>query len=256
MRWLALLLLFAMPALADPFSQVVTLPTRPDVTQRFLFLKPEHPVASVVLFAGGEGNLRINDDGSLGWGRGNFLVRTRDQWLAQGFQVAVVDAPSDRTHLGLGRFRNSANHAEDISAVIHYLKQQAKVPVWLIGTSRGTTSAAAVATRLNDQHEVDGVVLTSSILNSEGAVTALPLARLKIPVLVVHHRYDNCFVTPYGQVSQLLDDLSGTTAQLITIEGGRNEGDACEAWAYHGYNGVENAVVEQAGAWIKAHPPR
>lgn len=40
---------------------------------------------------------------------------------------------------------------------------------------------------------------------------------------------------------------------LITITGGNNRGDPCEAWAYHGFNGVEDEVVSDIAAWIKSH---
>ena len=32
----------------------------------------------------------------MAWGAGNFLVRTRDAFAAQGLMVAVIDAPSDQ----------------------------------------------------------------------------------------------------------------------------------------------------------------
>jgi hypothetical protein len=51
--------------------------TRPGVTQRVLFIKPENPVASVILSAGGHRRLDIFLNGSFGEGAGNCLVRSR-----------------------------------------------------------------------------------------------------------------------------------------------------------------------------------
>ena len=34
--------------------------------------------------------------------------------------------------------------------------------------------------------------------------------------------------------------------------GGKNQGDACAAFAYHGFNGLEADVVEQMADWILA----
>jgi hypothetical protein len=113
-----------------------------------------------------------------------------------------------------------------------------------------------VAIQLAGQQLVDGVVLTSTILSRDGNVPGMALDKLTVPVLLVHHRSDQCFVTPYGQIGQLMERLHGTTSELITIEGGRNVGDACEAKAYHGYNGVEAEVVQKVADWIKAHSPR
>jgi hypothetical protein len=57
-------------------------------------------------------------------------------------------------------FRISSAHAGDIVAVAAYLKMQVGVPVWLIGTSTGTFSAAAGAIAAKG---IDGLVLTSTI---------------------------------------------------------------------------------------------
>ena len=105
----------------------------------------------MILFAGGHGGLQISSSGSFKWGAGNFLVRTRQLFADQGLMVVVVDAPSDRQSAPfLGGFRQKAEHAADIKAVIAWAREQTKVPVWLVGTSRGTQSAAFVATELGD----------------------------------------------------------------------------------------------------------
>ena len=59
--------------------------------------------------------------------------------------VAVVDAPSDRQRGMNAIFRMSRAHAADIAAVADYLKKQSDVPVWLVGTSMGSFSAAGGA---------------------------------------------------------------------------------------------------------------
>jgi hypothetical protein len=38
--------------------------------------------------------------------------------------------------------------------------------------------------------------------------------------------------------------------ELIAIEGGVTEGNPCEAFAHHGYNGVEADVVARISGWI------
>ncbi|MEJ8814916.1 hypothetical protein WKW77_27845 [Variovorax ureilyticus] len=97
-HWIAgfLLAALATQVLAQTTQRVVDIPTRPGVTQRMLVLSPPTPKASVILFAGGHGGLQIFPNGSLKWGEGNFLVRTRQLFADQGLMVAVVDAPSDR----------------------------------------------------------------------------------------------------------------------------------------------------------------
>ena len=108
-------------------EQLVTLQTRPGVTQNFILIKPERPgsdkpKASVILFAGGKGNLELSSDGGtpvIGWGKNNFLVRSRALFAKQGFMVAVIDAPSDqKLYQGMkGGFRTTRDHVEDIDQI-------------------------------------------------------------------------------------------------------------------------------------------
>ena len=75
--------------------------------------------------------------------------------------MAVVDAPSDKKHGMYDGFRNSGEHLKDMEAVISFLKSEANVPVWLIGTSRGTESAAYIASKAKGA--INGLILTSSM---------------------------------------------------------------------------------------------
>ena len=45
-----------------------------------------------------------------------------------------------------------------------------------------------------------------------------------------------------------------TREQLIPIKGGESRGDPCEAFAYHGFNGLERQVVGRIADWILAGP--
>lgn len=246
----------SMPASAQTTQKVVDIPTRPGVTQRMIVLTPPAPKASVVLLAGGHGGLQIYPNGSMSWGGGNFLVRSRQLFADQGLVVAIVDAPSDRQYPPyLSGFRQTPEHVADLKAVIAWLRENAKVPVWLVGTSRGTQSAAYVATELTGADGPDGIVLSSTILaDPKGRpVTAMPLERIRIPVLVVHHKEDGCRLCAFSDIPALMARLSNSRrSQLLAFEGGKNTGDPCEAFAHHGYNGLEAEVVGQAVTWMLA----
>ncbi|MBY4867824.1 hypothetical protein K6W76_15130 [Burkholderia anthina] len=41
-------------------------------------------------------------------------------------------------------------------------------------------------------------------------------------------------------------------ADLMIVSGGTSRGDPCEAFAYHGFNGVEGSVVDAISAWMLA----
>jgi hypothetical protein len=258
LRWLWLFSLLGM--LSNAFGQVTQtvadIPTRPGVTQRMLVLSPASPKAAVVLFAGGHGGLQLAADGTIRWGKGNFLVRSRQMFAAQELTVVVLDAPSDRQSPPfLGGFRQTPEHAADVKAVIAWLRAAAHVPVWLVGTSRGTQSVGYVATELAGNDGPDGIVLTSSILRDDKgrAVPAMPLEKIRVPVLVVHHEEDGCALCPFADVPALMSKLGGApSSQLLAFKGGENQGDPCEAFAHHGYNGLERDVVQQITAWIVA----
>lgn len=240
---------------AKSAEQVVDLATRPGVTQRLLVISPDTPKAVVVLFAGGHGGLQIGQDGSFGWGRGNFLVRSRQLFAENGLMTVVVDAPSDRQFAPfLTGFRQTKAHVSDIEAVITWVRRQTKQPVWLVGTSRGTQSVAYIATALADNPSgPDGIVLTSSILSDSkmSAVPAMPLEKLLIPVLLVHHELDGCSHCSPSELPALMEKLKLLPRkELLSFKGGISSGNPCEAMAYHGFNGIEKTVVTKIADWI------
>jgi len=245
-------------------ARVVDVPTRAGVTERILYLTPAQPKAAAILIPGGDGDIEIHPNGRVSFG-GNFLVRSRDRFVQNGLAVAVLDAPSDRRsppYLG-GGFRQTPQHVDDLRAVIAWMRAETHLPVWLIGTSRGTQSAAYFATQVSQPRDggADGIVLTSTILvganAQDRAVPQMPLANIDVPVLVVHHRSDGCRLCPFGDIARFMALLSTPPhSQLIAVDGGTDIGDPCEAQAYHGFNGIESGVVKLIADWIAAEDAR
>lgn len=261
-RWPLLLagLWFAATAAAGS-EQLVTLDTRPGVQQKFLLLTPDKPVAAVILFPGGNGVVELGgsaDHPEVGRAlRSNFLVRTRAAFAANGLLTAVVDAPSDRQgERGmLGGFRAGAAHCEDIAAVVRHLKGLAPVPVWLVGTSRGTESAANCAIRLKDA--VNGLVLTSTMTraNAQGThVPAMDLAAIRVPVLVLAHEADGCEHTPARDAPELAQKfVNAPRKEVKTLSGGDPpKAKPCQAMTPHGFLGVEKQAVGAVVRFIKS----
>ncbi len=256
-KYLILLIIFISAPVGAQTSRVVDVPTRPGVTQRFGLLPTANAKAAVILFAGGDGSIQITADGVIKRG-GNFLVRSRDLFAAQGLAVAVIDAPSDRQSFPhLSGFRQTADHVTDIKATIAWLKQELKIPVWLVGTSRGTQSAAYIATQLTPAAGgPDGVLLISSILADPRSrpVPDMALDRINVPVLVAHHRQDSCRACLFSDLPRLTDRLKHLKkTEVMVFDGGDNVGDPCEARAYHGFNGIEAEVVGKIAAWINGN---
>jgi hypothetical protein len=250
------LLLCLGPLLAGATEKVVDLPTRPGVTQRLLVDAPAQPQGVAILFAGGHGGLQIAADGQLGWGRGNFLVRSRALWGQKDWVTVLVDAPSDRQGSGfLSGFRQTPEHQADITAVMQWLRSQYVLPIWLVGTSRGTQSVGFLATELGGPARPDGIALTATILQDPRgrAVPAMPLQNLRMPVLVVHHEDDACKHCRFSDMPALMTRLEAVpTRQLMTFTGGADRGDPCEAMAHHGFNGLEADVVAKMSAWMRS----
>lgn len=258
LKQLALCALLAVPwlAVAQTTQAVIDLPTRPGVTQRMIVLTPPEPKAAVVLLAGGHGGLQIDPGGLMKWGNTNFLIRSRQLFAEQGLVVAVVDAPSHRQSMPyLSGFRQTSEHATNIKAVMNWLRENAKVPVWLVGTSRGTQSAAYIATELSGADGPDGIVLTSTILTDDRSrsVTAMPLEKIRVPVLVAHHEQDGCSLCQFSDMPAMMAKLvNAPRRELLAFKGGKNTGDPCAEFAHHGFNGLESDVVQQVARWVTA----
>ncbi len=246
----------ALPASAE---EVVKLKPRGDVVLKLLVDAPADAKALALLFPGGHGKVSIQNDGTYKGLAGNFLVRSRGMFVADGIATAVFDAPSDHKDKdGLTyAYRMSEEHAGDIKAAIAKLRvMYPKLPLWLVGTSRGSTSAANAASNIKDGG-ADGVVLTSSVGVSTrhgGNVLDFDLAGIKIPALVVHHEEDECKTTPVSGARDIKAALTGAkSSELIVVAGGDRKGNPCGGSSHHGYLGIEKKVVDAIAAWIKSH---
>lgn len=218
--------------------------SRPGVTLPILFQPAAAPVASVVLLPGGAGIIAMVEH--------NFLLRVRSEFSAQGISTAIIDAPSDQGGRLSTDYRTSAEAAQDLAMVIAFLKSKAAAPVWLVGTNRGSISAANGAARLGPS-QVSGLVLTSSVWNG---VDRVPLASIAVPTLIVHNRDDGCRQSPSGGAEPALASLTAAPAkQLVFVSRGIAHGNPCGALSAHGYYGIERQVVPIVIAWIKSHNP-
>lgn len=248
---------------AEPTLVFVTTPR--GVKQSYLLIKPEKPVATVVLFAGGHGALGLMSATRMKWGAGNFLVRSRDLFVKHGFMVAVMDAPPDHAQGMNAEYRMSAAHSGDIGAVVTDLKARAPVPVWLVGTSMGTFSAARGAIAPTS---ATGLVLTSTITRAKpqwriaqshaNGVASMPLAKVALPTLILSHKMDACDITPAGDAPKLQHALSNAKAvEIVQLTGGSPpQSEPCEARSQHGYLGIEDKAVDAIAAFITKQSAR
>lgn len=254
------LLLGRLPAEAGPVNEeVVSLVTRPGVSQAFVLVRPAgSAVATVVVLIGGMGKLDLTPRGVPRDAPG-VVVKRRERLAAHGLVVALLDAPSDRTGDGLLGFRTSREHAIDLEAVIYRLRQREPLPVWLVGISMGTVSAANAAARLG-RRGPDGLVLISSVTRTHAymreSLRDVPLEKVQVATLVIHHRNDPCETTPYAEASALPRRLTAAKrVELITLEGGSPlRGLPCGAESPHAFFGLEDVLIERLASSIKRTP--
>ena len=248
-------------------GRLVSLSPRPGVTQNLELIEPDDAFACAILFAGGLGVLGISEvDGEVRYRRDiNFLVRSRTAFAAHGLIVAVVDAPSDRSGDNgmLYGFRCSAEHAADIDAVVEHLHDISGLPVWLVGTSRGTESAAHAA--ICGRAGIGGLVLTSSVAVTDAngtSLTEMPLGAITVPTQVLAHRDDACPVTPPRGAKEIAVKLTGAPkVDLGFFSGGAEpESGPCDPLCPHGFFGIEPAVVDRIVTFMRScmaeHPGR
>ncbi len=245
MRYFICLLLFNITIAAN--ASLITLGTRSEVTQQILVEQPNNPRANLILFAGGKGKIKLNSGKYKN--NKNFLVRSRQLFIDRGFATILIDAPSDKQDkLGMLKgFRNSQKHVKDIEVVIDYVRSLSNKPIWLVGTSRGTESAAYAAIHLNDK--IDGVVLTSSISRTDNkgtSVTDLALDKITVPVLAIHHKEDKCKATIPKVIKSIKSKAYNSSRVKTKLFSGGDEPiskNPCQARTYHGYLGIEEDVV-------------
>lgn len=247
------------PPIADPHSSATALVTRPTAREgatvgAWVVRPPTPPTHAVVLMVGGSGRLGLTAKGVGAGARDNFLVRIHAELVAASFVVAIVDAPSDRPQ-GLEGTRASSEHAEDLAVILAWLRAEHPVPTWIVGTSRGSISAANAAARLGARGP-DGVVLLSPITAGKNEkLSDVRLAAVTVPTLVVSHRADRCKGSPPVGARGLARKLGRKAIRRELSVGDRKaarEADPCDSQTHHGFVGVEDEVTAAIVGFVRA----
>jgi pimeloyl-ACP methyl ester carboxylesterase len=261
MRWVACLLAglaTGFPAHAD---ELISINTRPAVTQSMLLWEPypPNPEIVIVLFPGGPGNVGLGlKDGRAEAARPYLFSRQRELFSQPQFAVAIIDTPSDRKGMS-EEFRQSADHVIDMQHTVTELQRRfPNARLVLMGHSRGTVSAGYISRALEDK--VSATVLFSgryhptpraadAPADAPGGtgLSGLDLGALKGSVLLVHHSRDACAATPFAEA----DRLSGRVP-LIKVDGVDEKPSerSCFAGTNHWLVGHEKAAAEEVVKWL------
>jgi len=209
-----------------------------DIGQRMLLLLPDGtPVASIILIPGGSTHPTITADGAVGALSNNFLMRMRDQFVAAGFAVGIVEKP------------------EDLRAAIARMRT-VRTPVFVIGHSDGTMWATNAATSLGADGP-DGIVLASSVVvappSMPRSVLEYPLEQITIPVLIVRNENDGCQYSPPSGMDDIAKRLVKADVSTVTVSSNTLEGNSCQNLSPHSYLDIEGLTVNKIVDWMKAH---
>src|SRR5262249_14729747 len=125
-----------------------------------------------------------------------------------------------------------------------------KRPVTVIATSLGTIRAAQGIAR---GARPDALVLTSGWLSQESGnsnnVMSIVGSPASLPrTLVTHHIRDACHYTLPAVVQPFIKWSAGR-ARVSWVSGGKSEGDPCEAFSHHGFNGIDGQIVSLAAGF-------
>jgi hypothetical protein len=184
----------------------------------------------VILFPGGSGEMNPRlKDGKVVYGfKGNFVVRTRKFIVDNEFATVAT---------------NSTQSEERIQAVLDDVhKRFPTARIYLMGTSKGTFDTMMLADYLSDK--IAGEIHTSSL----DRIASFDARKYKNRHLVVHHKNDGCFATPFS-AAQHSHEAYGN--EFIAMEGGKSVGNPCEPFGHHGFNGIEKETIDAIKQWIK-----
>ena len=207
----------------------------------------------IVLFPGYPSIMKLREEGGqprfeLG---GNFLIRARRHWLDEETLVISVDAPSDQWTSFSQQFRQDARYGADVAALLAEAARRYGISdSTLVGTSEGTVSALPAA-RMNSG-VARRLILSSSVFLSSGngpGLSGVDWDGVQARLLWVHHEDDGCRFTPYRSAKQFAET---PRSPLLTVRGGGPaRSSSCEAYAEHGFVGIERETVLAMRSWVR-----
>ncbi|SNX27697.1 hypothetical protein SAMN06295945_0013 [Polynucleobacter meluiroseus] len=243
MKLIKLLLMIAPLFSVSAQAQILDVSYEDDAPTRTLHLPAMNPQAVVLLFSGGSGILRLQNDGSTN--SPHTFVRSKELWSQYGIDAVLVDTP-----YGLGDGRGNAgstrDHQQRIFNVVKFYKEKLNLPIWLFGHSMGKVSVSEFVNGGKGQAQ-----MTNGVIIAGTYQTVSMEEDEKLPVLAIHHLYDGCASTPKSTSERVIKSRpKDSRSQLILIDGGISTGAECMSFSHHGFNQNEEALVKEVAEFI------
>ena len=226
-------------------NQVVDVSSSQGNETRTLVATVKEPRATVLLFIGGDGLLRLTPSGQTA--HGHTFVRSFSMWERHGMQAVLVDSPTDLGNAMRGHQRGSKEHLDRVAQVVSHF--QSKRPLWIFGHSMGTSTVAAFLG--SNRPEID--LLQGYIVAGTHRGESVP-AQIKLPALAIHHRLEGCPSTPIEASEAIIRSRSADTPKaMVLLDGGTEPGHRCQSRSYHGFHGIEETLINTAAEFILKH---
>ncbi len=224
-------------------NDVVDVPSVHGVHTRALISSVQDPRATVLLFIGGGGLLRIMENGHTN--HGHTFVRSFRLWREYGIQAVLVDSPIDLGNAVRGHRRGSREHLDRVAEVVRHFHARSQLPIWIFGHSMGTSTVAAFLS--SSRPEV--TLIRGYVVAGTHRGESIPAA-IELPVLAIHHAREACPSTPIEASTSINSRAPGTPKSMVLLDGGDDQGDRCQAMAYHGFHGIEQELIRTAAEFI------
>ena len=205
-------------------------------------------IANLVAIIGGKG-LKNKHGKSR-----NFLVRIKDK-IENNYLNYYLFPNSTKKEKASYELRVSAERIERILALVKAIKKRNKKPIFIAGFSRGSVDAGKFSKIYPG--EISGIILASGIytnFSKKAEFYSMQLIigeSIKVPTLVIHHTDDNCIATPFVYAKKFFEGLKAPSKTFKAYSGGYTSGGECGPFNYHGFEGIEEKVVDNMVKWIK-----
>lgn len=241
-------------AAAEPVSigELMSLPSRPGVTQNIFIATPQaQPKAVMLLYAGGPGIIDLHEDGPHSE-RGNYVIRTSSYWVDHGYAVVLVDAPSDQMTSGMDDyFRRSHDALTDQKVIVGEVRMRFPgLKVVLYGTSRGTVTEGNMLMHAPELADIYVLTSPESIAVKHPGVSDLDVPKsYRDKTMILSNEHDVCVVAAYYGAKQLADRNG---VPLITESSDQSKGSECGGQSPHGFLGIEHKALADSKDWIES----
>lgn len=244
MKLASFLIALFLPVIAN--GQLIEVSQTGEAPTKTFLIEAAKPKAIVLLFIGGDGVLNLQSDG--GTTKQNPLIRSAGLWQSYGINAVLVDSPYDLGDARRGNSRGKVEHIARVESVVKYYKTKFNVPVWIFGHSMGTVTAVQFANQLERSAGISGVIIAGTHIGEN-----LSSAFIK-PVMAIHHQQEACAATPISASESIIKRRDKSAkSELVMIDGGESVGLPCMGLAYHGFNKVEDRMVNAAAKFILAN---